>query len=181
MSLLSGDVVVVRTPGLFAGVIRLGEKLQGKPDLHNHVAVLHHTIDGVNWYLEGRPGGVGWRPFKVSADGYAGSKQAIDNAAQPKTSDQRQAVCTSMRKLFGAPYDWEAIEADAASALRLPAIWDRWAGTMPGHVVCSSAAAWAYAEAHLPAPEFGGGRFTEPGDWSAFIAENGWCSPAQTG
>lgn len=172
--LLPGDLVVVRTPGIFAGVIRFGEKLQGKPNLRNHVAVLHHTADGVNWYLEGRPGGVGWRGFKVGGDLYADSKWTIDNAAQPKTDAQRQVVCMSMLRMLGAPYDWAAIEGDAAQALRMPVLWDRWTGYMPGHVVCSSAAAWAYSEGHLAAPEFGGGRFTEPADWDAFITRREW-------
>jgi hypothetical protein len=45
---------------------------------------------------------------------------------------------------------------------------------MPGHVVCSSSAAWAYRVNGLAAPELGGGRFTEPADWDAFITEAPW-------
>ena len=175
-TLLPGDVVVVRTADLFGEAIRIAEKIQHKPDMRNHVAILHHIdyANGVNWYLEGRPGGVGWHPFKVLEDQYQNSKWTVDNSAQPKTLAQRQAVCASMLRLFGAPYDWGAIEADAANALRLPDIWEMWGGTMPGHVVCSSAASWAYRAAQVAAPEIGGGRFTEPGDWDRFIERQAW-------
>ena len=173
-SLLPADLVIVRSPGFWAGVIRLGEMLQGKPDLRNHVAMLHHTENGVNWYLEGRPGGLGWRPFKVSEDAYLNSAWTVTNAAQPKTDGQRQSACAAMRRLLGAPYDWGAIDADAASALHLPDWWEKWGGTMPGHVVCSSSAAWAYGQSGLAAPEVGGGRMTEPADWDYFCMTEGW-------
>jgi hypothetical protein len=173
------DVVVVRTPDVFGSVIRFGEKLQGKPDLRNHVAVLHHIdFRGVYWWLEGRPGGLGWRPEDPRlGKGYLSSRYTISNAAQPKTDAQRDEVCAAMRELVGKPYDWDAIEADAAQALHLPGLWQSWNGQMPGHVVCSSSAAWAYSESELAAPEFGGGRFTEPADWDSFIADEGWKSP----
>lgn len=172
------DLVVVRTSGFFAGVIRFGEMLQGKPDLRNHVAMFHHSANGVNWYLEGRPGGLGWRPFKADQDGYLLSKWTVTNAAQPKTDTQRHTACLVMRRMLGAPYDWEAIEADAANALHMPDLWPNWTGQMPGHVVCSSSAAEAYRESLLPAPEIGGGRLTEPADWDEFIMEQGWKAAA---
>ena len=168
------DLVIVRTPGIPAWVIRFGEMLQGKPDLRNHVAMFHHTANNVNWYLEGRPGGLGWRPFPVNADGYLGSAWTVTNAAQPRTTAQRDAICASMRSLLHAPYDWAAIEADAASALHMPDLWDNWDGKMPGHVVCSSSAAWAYDANGAAAPLVGGGRLTEPADWDAFIAARAW-------
>lgn len=178
ITLRPGDIVVVRTPGPFAWLIRLGEMLQGKPDLRNHVAMFHHAEDGVNWYLEGRPGGLGWRSFRADQDGYLLSPWTVTNADQPKTDAQRQTACLSMRRLLGAPYDWEAIEGDTASALRLPDLWAGWDGSkdgvMPGHVVCSSSAAWAYRQALLAAPEVDGGRMTEPADWDSFIMNREW-------
>lgn len=176
VQLLPADVVIVRTPGFWAKVIRLGEMLQGKPDLQNHVAMFHHSAGGVNWYLEGRPGGLGWRAFKSDADSYASSPWTLTNAAQPKTAAQRQAACLYMEGMVGRPYDWEAIEGDAAEALRVPELWPQWgqADQLPGHVVCSSSAAVAYRDALLAAPD--GGRFTEPADWSAFIMAEGWLS-----
>lgn len=177
---LPGDIVVVRSPGFFAGVIRFGEGLQGKPSLRNHVAMVHHiTNDGVVWFLEGRPGGLGWHVERPGLDtGYLSSKWTVSNAAQPRTPAQRVAVCSAMLRLIGMPYDWEAIEGDAAMALHMPELWPKWGGAMPGHVVCSSSAAWAYHEVSLDAPEVGGGRFTEPADWDQFIEDHGWDVPA---
>jgi hypothetical protein len=174
--LLPGDVVVLRTGGRAGAVIRFGEWLQHQPDLRNHVAVLHHIEHDVRWYLEGRPGGVGWKAYPVSRDPYKDSPYTIDNSAQPKTDAQRELVTLSMRKLLGAPYDWEAIEADAAQCLHMPDLWKRWAGgQMPGHVVCSSSAAWAYSEAHLAGPAvITDQRLIKPSDWDLFIESRGW-------
>lgn len=178
--LLPADVVVVRTPGFWSWLIRLGEMLQGKPDLRNHVAMVHHEADGVRWYLEGRPSGLGWRAVAVDDDPYEKSKWTITNAAQPKSSSQRARACQLMRGMLGAPYDWDAIAADTASALRLPVHWRGWEGVpdgmMPGPVVCSSSCSWAYRETLLPAPEPAGGRLSEPADWDDFIMTRGWAS-----
>lgn len=173
-ALQPADIIVVRTNGIAAKFIRFGEWLQGKPDLHNHVAVLHHvTLSGVYWFLEGRPSGFGWH-IEQQGDprGYLASRFTVSNAAQPKTPEQRAIVLADCEALIGKPYDWEAIEADAAAALHMPELWDQWTGQMPGHVVCSSSAAWAYEKAALGAPKAGGGRFVEPADWDAFIAAN---------
>lgn len=179
LQLQPADIVVVRTAGFFAWVIRLGEMLQGKPDLRNHVAMFHHCDGHSNWYLEGRPGGLGWAVYRKDADPYAGSKWSISNAAQPKTDIQRQTALLTMEHMVGKPYDWEAIEADAAEALRLPELWPQWGSStqLPGHVVCSSSATVAYRDALLAAPELGGGRFTEPADWDGWIMTEGWTRP----
>lgn len=172
-----GDVVVVRTSSPFAWLIRLTQRIQGKPDLRNHVAILHHiTQTDVAWFLEGRPTGLGWHAERIGLDsGYLTSKWTITNAAQPKSARQRAEICKAMRGMLGSPYDWEAIEADAAQTLHLPELWPQWGGKMPGHVVCSSSAAWAYrVKGRLAAPEIGGGRFTEPADWDEFITRCGW-------
>ncbi len=177
-----GDVFLIRTRGIFGLIIRFGEWLQRKPDMHSHVAVLHHIDGNVAWFLEGRPGGLGWRPEKITGKhrgSYIASRWTRDNALQPKLPLQRQVVCAAMLGLLGAPYDWGAIAADAADALHLPEVWAKWGGKMPGHVVCSSSAAWAYRQAKLPAPEIGGGRFTEPADWDAFMLRRGWEAPDQ--
>jgi hypothetical protein len=181
--LLPGDIVVVRTPGFWSWLIRLGEMLQGKPDLRNHVAMVHHEANGVRWYLEGRPSGLGWRAVPAGDDPYLKSRWTVTNAAQPKTGAQRTAAALFMLGLLGAPYDWGAIAADTASALRLPEQWKGWDGvpdgTMPGHVVCSSSASWAYHEATLAAPEPAGGRLSEPADWDACIMTQGWVIAGQ--
>ena len=173
------DLVIVRTGGVAAKIIRFGEWLQRKPDEHNHVAMLHHvTVSGVAWFLEGRPGGLGWHIERIGdPGGYLSSKLTVTNAAQPKTTGQRAAVLADMERLIGKPYDWEAIEADAAAALHLPELWPKWGGVMPGHVVCSSSAAWAYEKGGLAGPEAGGGRFVEPADWDVFITAGIWNRP----
>jgi hypothetical protein len=169
-----GDVILVRTGGLASVMIRLGSALRDRPNLNNHVAVIHHTdAHGTVWCLEGRPGGVGWR----DAEAYLASPWLLANAAQPKTGPQRQAVCGVMQAMIGAAYDWEAIAADGAADLHLDTAWlPSWNGTVPGHVVCSSLAAYAYAKAGLPGPV--GGRQVQPGDWDAFILTRGWTEHA---
>ena len=44
--------------------------------------------------VEGRPGGAGWR----DARDYLTSKWTLTNAAQPKTAEQRDAVCATMAR-----------------------------------------------------------------------------------
>lgn len=173
------DIIVVRTNGIAAKFIRFGERLQGKPDLHNHVAVLHHiTIEGIAWFLEGRPSGFGWHIERIGdPKGYLSSKFTVSNAPQPKTAAQRAAVLTELELMIGKPYDWEAIEGDAAAALHMPELWPQWTGQMPGHVVCSSSAAWGYEKAGLAAPKAGGGRFVEPADWDVFLTAQQWAQP----
>jgi hypothetical protein len=173
-SVSNGDVIVVRTSGLAAEVIRLGERIQGKPDLHNHVAVVYNVGPGGILAIEGRPGGVGW----VDAARYLDSPWSVTNFCQPKTEVQRRLVCAAMHEmaLKKTPYDWQAIADDAASALRIPDVFREpsdW-GNFPGHVVCSSVAAWAYQQAGLAHPEPCDCPHVEPGDWDSFIRAAGW-------
>lgn len=179
LPLQPADLVVVRTDGIAARIIRFGERLQGKPDLHNHVAMLHHiTIEGAAWFLEGRPGGLGWHIETIGDPrGYLSSRFTVSNSAQPKTPEQRAGVVADMVELIGRPYDWEAIEGDAASALHMPELWPQWHGQMPGHVVCSSSVAWAYEKQGLLAPKAGGGRFVEPADWDVLLTAQNWAQP----
>jgi hypothetical protein len=54
--------------------------------------------------------------------------------------------------------------------------WDpSWHGTVPGHLVCSSAAAYAYGKAGLPRPP--GDRACQPAGWDTFILTRGWETP----
>ena len=48
----------------------------------------------------------------------------------------------------GTAYDWQAIVADAGHAFGLDIAWlpDFRTGQVPGHVVCSSLAAYAYEQ-----------------------------------
>jgi hypothetical protein len=166
-----GDVLVIRTGSVAAAMIRLGAALRGHPNLSNHVAVVHHTdAHGTVWTIEGRPGGAGWRDAKT----YLASPWTIANRRQPKTPEQRHAVCAAMLAMIGTAYDWEAVAADTLNAFRLGDLWrPSWKdGTVPGQVVCSSLAAWAYAKAGLTCPP--GGREVTPGDWTELIMSNRW-------
>jgi hypothetical protein len=174
----NGDVLVVRTSGPGARLIRLGERIQGKPDLDNHVAVVYNVGPGGILAIEGRPGGVGW----VDAAKYLSSPWTVTNSGQPKTETQRRMVCAAMREmaLRKTPYDWWAIADDTESALRIPDVFREptdW-GQFPGHVVCSSVAAWAYDQAGLLRPDPGDCPHVEPADWDSFISSRGWLTAA---
>jgi hypothetical protein len=165
-----GDILAVRSPGWGPRIIRFGAAMrelvsnQPEPNLANHIAVVSHTDKaGTLWCLEGRPGGVGWRD---SSD-YLRSPWTVSNIGQPKTAAQRKTVCDGAVAMIGTPYDWEGIAADAADALDLGALWHPRFGQVPGHVVCSSLAAWLYGKAGLDKPA--GDREVSPADWLAFI------------
>jgi hypothetical protein len=80
-----------------------------------------------------------------------------------------------MQTMLGTPYDWAAIVADGGADLHLDTAWlPVWNGTVPGHVVCSSLAAYAYGKAGLPGPA--GGRQVQPADWDTFILTRAWDS-----
>jgi hypothetical protein len=159
-----GDVLAVRTGGMAASLIRFGAALRGEPNLDNHIAVVHHADRaGTTWCIEGRPGGVGWRDARA----YLASPWTVTTAAEPKTGLQRQAVCEALEAAIGTPYDWKGIAADAAQAIHLPDLWqEKWDGQVPGHVVCSSLAAWAYMKAGLAYPVASDLERTTPADWT---------------
>lgn len=176
-----GDVLAVRTPGnLFARLIRLGEHLDGKPSLDNHIVIAHHVDPaGVPWGIEGRPGGVGWADLTT----YVADPATRSNAAQPKTPEQRQLVASKAETMLGTAYDWQAIFADTETCLTHPldvpdlgALFARdWAHTgVPGHVVCSSLAAWLYEAAGLPHPDVDHERQCMPSDWTTWCEAKAW-------
>lgn len=166
-----GTVLVTRSGGFAAFMIRLGAAIRGWPNLSNHVAVVHHTdATGTVWCIEGRPGGVGWR----TATTYLKSSWTLTNAAQPFSDAQGAAIAKQMEALLGTAYDWEAIAADALEDLgmTLPG-WDaRFRGDVAGQLVCSSAAAYAYGKATVPHPA--GDRGCQPAGWSAWCLTKGW-------
>lgn len=174
-----GDILLTRSPGVFPRWIRFGAAMRelvtghDEPSMDNHVAIVHHRDQaGTLWALEGRPGGVGWR----DARDYLASPWTVTNVGQPKTAAQRQLVCATMFALIGTQYDWAGIAADAAGAFGLDKVWlPTWHGQVPGHVVCSSAAAYAYTKAALTRPDPGtDGREVTPADWLALIMSQGW-------
>ena len=166
-----GTVLVTRSGGFAAFMIRLGAALRGRPNLQNHVAVVHHTdAKGTLWCIEGRPGGVGER----DATAYMKSTWTLTNVTQPLTDAQRAAICGHMEALLGSAYGWDAIAADALDDLgmTLPG-WDAtFKGEVAGHLVCSSLAAYAYAKAGVPHPP--GGRRCQPSAWSEWVLRRAW-------
>lgn len=168
-----GDVLLTRSTGRAAWLIRLGAALRNRANMVNHVAVVHHADElGTVWCLEGRPGGVGWR----DAADYLKSPYTMTNMIQPKTAAQRTAVCATALAMIGTPYDWASIVEDAGAAFGLKDIWSRKTdGKVPGEVVCSSLAAYAYDKAGLEHPP-GSDRTTTPGDWLSYLIEHKWAS-----
>jgi len=171
-----GDVIAVRTSGLGGAAIRLGSVLGGEPSPASHVAIIcRRDARGRWWAIEGRPGGVGW----VDAGKYLHGKLARygnSNAAQPRTGSQRTAIARTAAGLLGTGYDWVGgIAGDGLDDMhltRLAALLDEWwgwtdpanPGAAPGHIVCSSAASWAYRTLGLPGPE-GVTERIQPADW----------------
>lgn len=175
------DLLIVSGTNRFAKLIEIGAILRGK-DPASHIAVYWGTgKTGIPLCIEGRPGGVGWR----DARDYLNDPRTVTNAGQPKTPVQRQIVTGTMVKLLGTEYGWvSGIAADVAEALDmtelavdLDKLWapDPATGKLPGEVVCSSGAAWAYAAAKLatPRPELAWER-TTPGDWKTFVEQKHW-------
>jgi hypothetical protein len=171
-----GDVVCTREGKWWiSGAIRLGARLLGLPSFVNHVIIVHHWDSNSNKWIgvEGRPGGVGW----VDLSERLRMPLTNANTEQPKTEDQRYLIAKAAESLISAPYDWSAIAEDARIAARL---WLRAAeewpeSAVPGQVVCSSFADWAYEKVGLSNP--GGNamtRFTTPGHWDRFILGKEW-------
>jgi hypothetical protein len=175
-----GMVLAVRTPGRAGALIRLGAALLGKPNLDNHIAVVdHQDANGTWWGVEGRPGGVGWIDIAV----YLASPWTVSNEGQPLTLVQRDLITQTMRTLLGTPYDWRAIEEDGFDDLHLKDLWaEKWNGqSSPGHVVCSSAAAFGYERGKAAHPGGSDLPHVQPADWDAFILTRGWESPPPEG
>jgi hypothetical protein len=174
---LPGDVVLVRTRGWVGAAIRFGAALLGRPNLHSHVAIMHHVdAAGVPWGIEGRPGGVGW----VDMADYLADSHSTSNNGQPKTADQRTKVAEVAYSLLKVPYDWSAIARDVLQALRLDRLWhakDYGDKSVPGALICSALADYTYAKVGLASPGVTDGdgiRFTTPADWDVFIETKAW-------
>jgi len=164
-TLSPADILCTRSASLPGELIRIGEELSGKVGMDNHVAVMHHWDGDVPWGLEGRPGGVGWRDLRP----YIASPYTINNCLQPdRTPGQRMKVAARAQAMLATAYDWMSIADDALRAFGMADLWAKdWHGQAPGHVVCSSLAAYLYEAEGWARPEVAG-RDTEPGDWAEF-------------
>src|ERR1700745_863869 len=131
-----GDVFTVQTSGDVSDTIKFGEAMQGKPNLDNHVAGMHHWDGDIPWGLEGKPGGVGW----VDMRAYIGHPMAHKHCPQPYPLDSERAVVSNdAQEMLGTKYDWEAIGGDSFAALHVKLYHLTWPhGLVPGEVVCSS-------------------------------------------
>lgn len=168
-----GDVLVVTTGGGWSSkLIRIGSILRGGLTATNHVAIVHHQTDGVWWCVEGRPGGVGW----LDARRYLRDPHTVTNIAQPKTDAQRHAVAAEAETMLGRAYDWAAIMTDALESLGIHNLWTQdWDGQgVPGHVVCSSFAAYLYGKAGMAHPGVKHERYVFPSDWAEFCIGQKW-------
>ena len=160
-----GDVLAVRTAGWAARLINVGAALRGHPAMDNHVVICHHKDSTGQWWgLEGKPGGVG----QVTLDRYLSSPYTVNNCGQPRSEQQRYDVAVAAEALLATQYDWVGIARDGLEAIGAPRLWsDDWHGQgPPGHVVCSSYAAWLYEHVGLDAPV--GQRSVTPADWTDF-------------
>lgn len=171
------DIVVVRTPGGFPTPqwwIRLGAALQDKPNLDNHVAVMHHyDSQGVPWGLQGQPGGVGW----VDMRAYIASPYTVNNCGQPARTDAERAEAAKLAEsMLGTKYDWQAIGGDGLMDLHVH-LWNDLSfphGLKPGEVVCSSYGAYVYEMMTWAHPSTGTERVCQPADWEQFCTANGY-------
>lgn len=174
VDLVPGDVWAVDASGFGRIPIILGSWLAGHRAPVDHVIVVHHQDkNGVWWGIEGRPSGVGWANMAEYLTTPKQLRAARGNPRQPRSAAQRQAVCKLMEGLLGTSYDWVGgIVADFDASLRaedLAKLIDRWWGwndgvVRPPHVVCSSAAAWAYGKLGLGHPG-GPQELVTPADW----------------
>lgn len=172
-----GDVLAVRNTGFVELAIRLDAAIEDKPNISNHIAIVHHQDStGRIWVIAGQPGGVGY----AQAAGMLASKWTLNNISQPgRTDAERVKVAKAAEAMLGTPYDWEAIADDGirAFAPKAKQIWEQnWAGTglAPGHVVCSSFAAYLYGLMDWAAPSGVAEREIEPADWDEFIITGGY-------
>lgn len=168
-------LVMSGSPYLPEQAIEIGAIIDGEPAAE-HVAIVHHTGPaGVLWGLEGRPGGVGW----VDCAKYVEHPMTIANTGQPLTDEVRMGIAVIMEAMLGTPYDWAAIIEDGGQILPrkfgLPDIWhEKVDGKLPGHIVCSSLAAYGYDRKAQPCPSPNDYRHVTPADWAKFIIENNY-------
>lgn len=170
-----GDVLAVWTGDSdVSNAIRMGDVLEGKPAVANHVIGVTHQDKKGRWMgLEGRPGGFGL----ADCTPYLNDSRTRSNHFQERTDEENQELIAVTAKLTGTPYDWVGISLDTLDAIGLdflmPTVdklwrWPSDSGLLPGHVVCSSAWAWAYMHCKIKHPSVGVERTCSPGDWWVF-------------
>jgi hypothetical protein len=180
-----GMVLAVWTgAGWTQDAIRIGDVLEGKPAVANHVVGITHKDPAGRWIgLEGRPGGFGI----VDCTPYLNDSRTRGNYDQATEfmPAEVKTLLAGAAKLTGTPYDWVGIAEDDFRAFRLDSFvpvvnqlwrWPTKEDLLPGHVVCSSAWAWLYEYIKKPHPEGGNERVCTPGDWWQFNDSQAWRS-----
>jgi len=180
-----GDVLAVWTgDGPAENLIRIGEVLEGKPAVANHVIVVTHQDQVGRWMgIQGQPGGVG----AVDCTPFLSDSRTMSNHGQPKPGNDGQltSFLAGAAKSLGISYDWVGIAEDTLDALKVPDLselidplwrWPSQHNLLPGHVVCSSLAAMLY---NLPSvgwahPDLGDERKCEPADWWRWSEAQAW-------
>jgi hypothetical protein len=183
-----GDVLAVVQPGLFGKVIQVFERLQGKPDIANHVVIVSGQDAQGRWIgVQGKPSGVGMVELSV----YLNDSRTRSNHDQPRPNNANQlaSVLASEAKSLKIGYDWVGIAQDALDTVHLydfaedlNPLWawpDPEGGSLPGHVVCSSLASWLYESVGWAHPKEGADRTCEPADWWSWSDKKQW-APAAT-
>jgi len=179
------DVLAVWTSASFADdMIRVGEALEGKPAVANHVVGITHQDSRGRWMgIQGQPGGVGL----VDCTPFLNDSRTRSNHNQPREFEdgRLKTFLASCAKSMGIQYDWVGIEEDELQAFHLydlsaaiDTLW-RWPAhhdLLPGHVVCSSLFAALY---DIPAvgwkhPDLGKERVCEPADWWNWSDKEQW-------
>lgn len=185
-----GDILAVWTGhSLVQDLIRVGEALQGKPAVANHVIVVTHQDQVGRWMgIQGQPGGVG----PVDCTPLLSDPRTMSNHGQSKPDDRGQltSFLASTAKSLGISYDWVGIAEDTLDACHvedlskvIDHLW-RWPSAhnlLPGHVVRSSLAAMLY---DLPSvgwahPDLGSERVCEPADWWTWSEARSWVAVGQ--
>jgi hypothetical protein len=187
-----GDVLAVWTGAdLAQDLIRVGEALDGKPAVANHVIVVTHQDKLGRWMgIQGQPGGVGL----ADCTPFLSDVRTESNHDQPKPNDRGQLTnfLASAAKSLGIGYDWVGIAEDTLDAFQLTDLsaaidplwrWPSDSNLLPGHVVCSSLAAMLYdlPSVGWPHPDPGTERTCEPADWWRWSQAQAWLGAPAAG
>jgi hypothetical protein len=181
-----GDVLAVHgkdTANWGQRLIRIGGVLRGHTGVANHVQIITHRDKLGRWMgIEGKPGGVGLCDCTPALN----DRLTRSNHGQPRPGGKpaMDAFLADCAKIFGVQYDWVGIGMDTLEAVgagdlaaKIDQLW-RWpskGNLLPGHVVCSSAAAILYsrrqwAEPTGDAPD----RTCTPPQWWDFSDSRAW-------
>lgn len=182
------DVLAVWTAAsLPDDLIRVGEALEGKPAVANHVVGITHQDKFGRWMgIQGQPGGVGL----VDCTPFLNDSRTRTNHFQPRPGlegDTGRLFLASAARTIGIRYDWVGIGEDGLDALHVPSLaaeldhlyrWPADHNLLPGHVVCSSLFAMLY---DLPGiswehPDLGTERECEPADWWDWSDRQRWAA-----